>query len=562
MPLPKLTLLCCLSLSAPSRVLVQVLLHFLLPPPPNALSAAALPKKRSRKPSKAPSSSSTGPVDLAQSLMAYADRLSIWQALSSLGVDALSLSTPKGKERADAQPAAATAAKRDWVQAFYADVLEPRFGTTHPGFCHILTSTLQLPAALRAPRPVKATPSRPLAPAGGGADDARPNPTPPTPVVWPPVPAAGVPSAASRRKGKAKQLPDDANKYVLAAANASSAGGSGGPGARMAHSMSRTHSLASTSASSSAGGNSRAFARSASSAVPTAKASATERGKTAAATILERAASLGPAASIKQPVRANSLGPSLAPPPAAGNSGASSRSGTARVNSFARTSSQGPETQTEKLMRRSVSFTKGAGVGRKPAGGSAAAKDKAAAASDGAGGSQTKLDGLWGARVSKANAGEEKGAGGPGRPGGARRESLPKSKSSGASLPLPAHAPRPRHTQTADLLLDQPPGSRLHSSAPSPPKTTTSAPQTLVPETPVKAAPSRSLVPDTPTGPMPAFVAETPPAPSAPAALLGKAYKLGAAAVSGGAGWALGRVMEGGEEDGLGEFFEEGSDGE
>lgn len=76
-------------------------------------------------------------------------------------------------------------------------------------------------------------------------------------------------------------------------------------------------------------------------------------------------------------------------------------------------------------MRRSVSFTKGAGVGRKAAGGSAASGDSGGSAK----GEQTKLDGLWGARVSRVGASaaaDEKGKNG-------RRESLQRPKSFGSS---------------------------------------------------------------------------------------------------------------------------------
>ena len=436
-PRPALTL----ALLGPShRVLMQILLHFLLPPPPTALSAAALPKKRERKAARAasPSEGEPAPIDLAQSLMVYADRLSIWQALSTLGVDFLSLSGDGsgggGKDKNHAGPsssaagAAASKPKTNWVAAFYIDVVEPNFGLSHPGFCHIIASTLQIPAVK--PRPIKATPSRPE------AESQRPQPTPPTPVVWPPpgsTGASGAPSGSSRRKGKAKQLPDDANRYVQAAADA--VGNNGGLGSRPAGSINRTSSTKDAGA-----GSRGALTRSTSTSATTANprpgllgpGRKSSSSTTTAATILERAASLGPPAGLKSN-RANSLGPSSAAATGSGNAAGSTSS---RSNSFARAGSYGPgaESQTEKLMRRSVSFTKGAGVGRKSAGGSAGSTVGEATTGGGAKGEQTKLDGLWGARVSRvggATAADEKGSL-FGKAAG-RRESLQRPKSFGSS---------------------------------------------------------------------------------------------------------------------------------
>jgi hypothetical protein len=410
---------------------LQILLHFLLPPPPTALSPSALPKKRGRKGRPATPNNEQGAFDLAQSLMAYAERLSIWQALATLGVDVLSLTgggggeTSKGKEHAGPSSAGAAKPKIDWVGAFYIDVIEPTFGLSHPGFCHILSSTLQIPSLNV--RSIKATPLRPE------VDSQRPQPTPPMPVVWPPpgvaAGASGLPSASSRRKGKAKQLPDDANRYVLAAANAV---GTGGAGSRPAGSMARTTST----------GDGRALARSTSSSATAANARPgllapgrkSSSSTTTAATILERAASLGAPTALK-PSRSNSLGPSAAA--AAGNGAGSTSS---RFNSFARAGSHGPgsESQTEKLMRRSVSFTKGAGVGRKSAGGPVASASGDSASGGGGKGEQMKLDGLWGARVSRVGgptASDDKGAG-FGKP--TRRESLQRPKSFGPSTSLAA----------------------------------------------------------------------------------------------------------------------------
>lgn len=132
------------------RVQIQILLHFLLLtlPRPGAPSAAAdtppdpthslpLPpplspsksKKRKRRARGKPQAPQPPPQTLEERLESYMDKLAMWQLMRS--VDS-TLGRGRGhaqsaKSAANGLDAATAKDERDWMQAFYEDVVEPLF---------------------------------------------------------------------------------------------------------------------------------------------------------------------------------------------------------------------------------------------------------------------------------------------------------------------------------------------------------------------------------------------------------------------------------------------------
>ncbi|CDZ96953.1 DNA replication regulator Sld3 [Phaffia rhodozyma] len=349
------------------ETLLQILVHLLLlplpssPPPPicnqtephnDQSGSRSKPKKRSRSDPKSSRLSSKKVDPISKSLDQLTDRLSVWQALDSLGVEEAGTGEAEKDRQQDVRKVKEdpqmkgreVKEERDWIRIFWEDVVEKYFSQTHNYIIPLLRSKLSFPPLaktdLSRPKflPQPATTSMdciiPSSRSNKSSSVALASSSSAELILT--GDGSTLVTGKSRTKPLARQLPSSANASVRL---------------DLARSKFPLRSSASISLSSST--NSSQHLTQDSLPRRTHSSSHNTLGLTRSASNISLSSSL------------SSTSASFGPRAGFVRSGSTSSTTGAMNSSVSRANSVGPETKAEKLMRRSVSFSRGVSVGRK-----------------------------------------------------------------------------------------------------------------------------------------------------------------------------------------------------